>query len=276
MIEGTPNRCSDCHWIRRQDDPFRTRLGNECENCHRPISWTAVTWDHAANTGFPIGTQHTTVGCEGCHPSRRFDTPVSPDCFSCHGEDYRGAKNPDHVAAGFPTDCTVCHLPNHSSWRQGLFNHEYQLVGPHATADCASCHSSGVYAGLPSDCVDCHINKYNSTSRPNHPAAGFPTTCDDCHRARDTSWEQGVFNHTAFPIPHRNADCDECHTNTNNFGVFSCTSGGCHPLRETNGHHSEEEAPGYRYDSALCYSCHPNGRAEGDKRLRMRSSHARN
>jgi hypothetical protein len=28
VIQGTPTTCYDCHWVRRQDDPYRTRLGD--------------------------------------------------------------------------------------------------------------------------------------------------------------------------------------------------------------------------------------------------------
>ena len=51
QLKGTPTRCYDCHWVRRQDDLYKTRLGNECEDCHRPTSWTAVNWDHGSRTG---------------------------------------------------------------------------------------------------------------------------------------------------------------------------------------------------------------------------------
>jgi hypothetical protein len=39
---GTPTTCVQCHWIRRKDDRFQTKLGTECQSCHRPTSWTAV------------------------------------------------------------------------------------------------------------------------------------------------------------------------------------------------------------------------------------------
>ena len=133
-----------------------------------------------------------------------------------------------------------------------------------------------MYSGLPSDCVDCHIDDYNATTNPNHSAAGFPTTCDTCHGQADPNWFQGTFNHTYFPITsgrHAGADCADCHRNPSNFAVFSCLDAGCHPRSTIDQEHDEE--PGYVYDSAACYSCHPNGRPPGDKSLfRLRSSHA--
>jgi hypothetical protein len=38
--------------------------------------------------------------------------------------------------------------------------------------------------------------------------------------------------------------------------VFSCTV--CHARGDTDSHH--RSVTGYRYDSAACYACHPNGR----------------
>src|SRR5512138_1469385 len=50
QYRGTPSTCFECHWIRRKDDRFQTRLGVHCESCHRPTAWTAVNWNHAAQT----------------------------------------------------------------------------------------------------------------------------------------------------------------------------------------------------------------------------------
>ena len=103
VFKGTPTRCFDCHWIRRQDDLYRTQLGNDCENCHRPISWTAVTWNHAAQTGFALNGAHASLRCDQCHKNRVFaGTPT--DCYSCHaglpGRKEPGPRRrrlPDHV-----------------------------------------------------------------------------------------------------------------------------------------------------------------------------------
>ena len=84
-VKGTPTKCVDCHWIRRQDDPYRTRLGADCETCHRPISWTAVTWNHGAATGTPLSPAHRALACDNCHTNRRFDAG-SPSCYSCHAK----------------------------------------------------------------------------------------------------------------------------------------------------------------------------------------------
>ena len=167
LIKGTPTRCYDCHWIRRQDDPYRTRLGNECEECHRPTSWTAVLWDHGARTGMPLNGAHRSLNCDACHKDRVF-TNASFDCYSCHREDYEETDDPNHMRAGFPTTCELCHLPSHTSWEQASFNHaaSYPLVGVHATQACSSCHKNNVYAGTPRDCYGCHRTDYGAPAIP--------------------------------------------------------------------------------------------------------------
>jgi len=108
--------------------------------------------------------------------------------------------------------------------------------------------------------VGCHLTDYQATRNPNHVAAGFPTTCTSCHRQTDSSWNQAVFNHTWFPISsgrHAGHACSACHTDPNNFRVFTCFT--CHDRTRTDAIHSGRA--GYRYDSNACYSCHPQGRS---------------
>ncbi len=253
MIEGTPTKCYDCHWIRRQDDPHRTRLGNECENCHQPISWTATTFNHAQFTGYPLGGQHQTVDCTGCHPDRRFDGVIIPDCFSCHQPDYEATRDPNHAAAGFPTQCDVCHRASDASWQQGQFSHGYQLVGRHAAADCSDCHSGGVYQGTPTDCVGCHLPDYQTADDPDHAAAGFPTDCEVCHRQTDASWRDATFTHTyVLAGVHTTLQCASCHSSGIYQGLPSlCVD--CHRTDYDRTSSPNHQAAGF---STVCNSCH--------------------
>jgi hypothetical protein len=251
--KGTPTTCYDCHWIRRQDDPYRTILGVECEKCHEPIGWTPAKWNHEANTGFAIGRQHLTVDCVGCHPDRRFNGTVVPDCYSCHREDYESAREPDHVAAGFPTQCDVCHRPNDISWNQAVFDHEYSLLGQHATAGCAACHGNGIYAGTPRNCTGCHLNDYETSNNPGHRAAGFPTTCNLCHHRSDSSWQDADFNHV-FPLngAHAMLDCSSCHGN----GVYAGTPTDCVGCHLSDYNETEDPDHGGAGFPTDCEQCH--------------------
>jgi len=334
QFRGTPPTCYDCHWVRRQDDRFQTRLGTACESCHRPTTWAAVRWDHAGQAGVPLNASHRQVACESCHRDASFRA-TSVTCVSCHQKDFAATAAPNHAAAGFPPTCESCHRPGEPTWRNGggngfnhasafplvgvhasqpcvschrgnvfrgtarecvgchqanynrtqspnhvaagfpttceachrpteptwtaTFNHNatFALVGRHASATCQSCHVNGQYRGTARECVGCHLPAYNQTRNPSHAAVGFPTSCQTCHLAADAAWTQGRFNHTRFPLtgPH-NVTCAQCHTTPNNVTQFSCTT--CHERGKTDRDHQGEN--GYRYDSAACYACHPNGK----------------
>ncbi|HKE85378.1 MAG TPA: hypothetical protein VKB50_16560 [Vicinamibacterales bacterium] len=256
VYKGTPTRCFDCHWTRRQDDRYRLQIGSQCEQCHRPVSWSSTRFDHAM-TGLALSAAHRPLSCQSCHTNNTFKAQTA--CVSCHLQNYQAARTPDHVAAGFTTTCEACHLPSDTTFHQArFFNHtSFALVGVHAQQRCEACHKNGVYAGTPTTCTGCHLASYNLTRNPNHAAAGFPTTCEACHRITDTAWTQGTFNHR-FPItsgPHH-TDCTNCHVG-GVFQTFNCLN--CHQRTETDGHHRAIAA--YRYDSLACYSCHPNGRS---------------
>jgi hypothetical protein len=260
VYQGTPTTCYACHWIRRQDDRYRTRLGSTCETCHRSTSWTATTWNHTSATGVALNAAHRTLACESCHAGGRFVT--ASQCIQCHQKDYAATKSPNHQAAGFSIACDGCHKASASTWTSAALNHNalFPLVGLHATVACATCHVNNVFQGTPSDCYSCHKTEYQKTTTPNHLAAQFPTSCDSCHKASDASWTQGRFTHTAFPItsgPHANNACTACHTNPSSYTVFTCLT--CHNRTTTDNQHRNRA--GYRYDSNACYACHPNGRA---------------
>lgn len=256
VTKGTPQTCSSCHWVRRQDDPYRTMLGSQCEQCHRPTSWSAVRWDHAAATGMPLGPAHRTLDCASCHKNRVF-TGANGACVSCHRKDYDATTTPNHAAAGFSTQCAECHKVSDAAFNQTRFDHNqvFPLVGLHAVQNCATCHVSGRYAGTPTDCVGCHRTNYDRTTNPNHGAAGYSTDCQSCHRATDTIWRGTAVNHNAFfPLVgvHATVACVTCHVNNRYQGTPN-TCIGCHRTdydRTTSPNHA---AAGY---STACDGCH--------------------
>ncbi|MEZ5288824.1 MAG: multiheme c-type cytochrome [Vicinamibacterales bacterium] len=257
VFKGTPTRCFDCHWERRQDDRFKLQLGSQCEMCHRPVSWTSVRFDHAASTGMPLNGAHRQLACQTCHQGGNFQA-ANTTCISCHQQDFAAAQNPNHVAAGFPTTCEACHRPSDVTFNQARFDHQasFPLVGLHAQATCATCHRGNVFQGTPRDCVGCHRAEYERTSAPNHAAAGFPTTCDSCHRETDTSWSQGAgFNHAsifALVGTHAQAACVSCHRNN----VYRGTSRdcvGCHQDEYNRTSTPNHAAAGF---PTTCESCH--------------------
>ena len=262
VFRGTSRECVGCHQANynRTQNPNHVAAGfpTTCESCHRPTepTWTGASFNH--NATFALVGRHATAACAACHVNGQY-RGTSRDVRRLPQGNYNRTQNPNHVAAGFPTTCESCHRPTEPTWTGASFNHNatFALVGRHATAACAACHVNGQYRGISRECVGCHLPAYNQTRSPAHAAAGFPTTCQSCHQATDSAWTQGRFTHTRFPLtgPH-NVTCAQCHTTPNNFTQFSCTT--CHERAKTDSDHRGEN--GYRYDSAACYSCHPNGR----------------
>ncbi len=194
QYQGTPATCYACHWVRRKDDRYQTRLGTQCEQCHQPVSWTAVRWEHASTTGVALNASHRSVSCVSCHRNGNFNTGMVV-CSSCHRKDYDATRSPNHAAAGFSVNCESCHRPGDATWRTGVggdFNHNavFPLQGIHATVSCTSCHRSNVYKGTGRECVSCHQADYNATKNPNHAAAGFSTACETCHRPGGPQWRR--------------------------------------------------------------------------------------
>jgi hypothetical protein len=258
VYKGTPTRCYDCHWERRQDDRFRLQLGSQCEACHRPVSWTAVRFDHGASTGMPLNGAHRQIACQSCHQNNNFQT-ANTTCISCHQQDYQSAQTPNHLAAGFPTTCEACHRPSDTTFNQATFDHQasFALVGAHAQTTCATCHRNNVFRGTARDCVGCHRTEYERTSSPNHAAAGFPTTCESCHRETDPGWRgSGTgFNHAsvfALVGQHAQQQCVTCHRNNVYRGTaHDCV--GCHQEQYNRTTAPAHAAAGF---PTTCESCH--------------------
>jgi hypothetical protein len=211
---------------------------------------------------FPLVGAHVPLGCASCHASGVFKG-LSTACASCHLKDFNAATNPNHVSAGFPQQCELCHTAN--AWKPSSFNHAttaFPLTGAHTTVACANCHVGGRYAGTPTDCYACHKADFTSVTNPNHVAAGFPTTCTTCHTT--IKWTGATFNHTWFPIysgAHQGkwTTCADCHSNPSNYKAFTCTN--CHAHDKTLMDPKHNGVRNYVYNSANCYACHTNGRA---------------
>ena len=262
MYEGTSTECWACH----QDDydgttdPEHAQAGfsQDCTACHTVNGWDGATFEHAF---FPLIGGHAAPSCTQCHVNEVYQG-TSTECWACHQDDYDGTTDPEHAQAGFSQDCTACHTVN--GWDGATFEHAFfPLIGGHAAPSCTQCHVNEVYQGTSTECWACHQDDYDGTTDPDHAAAHFPIDCASCHPV--TSWDDGEFDHDGsyFPIytgSHREAwnDCSDCHTNSSDYGVFSCID--CHEhsdQAEVDNDHDEE--PNYEYNSNACYSCHPDG-----------------
>jgi hypothetical protein len=261
VYKGLSTACNSCHLKDYQGttnpNHAAASFPQDCSLCHSTTDWTSATFNHTTQTTFPLTGKHTTATCVQCHSSGVYKG-LSTACFSCHSNEYNTATNPNHATLGYPQDCSQCHST--TDWTSATFNHTtvgFTLVGKHATTQCLLCHVGGKFPGTPTDCYSCHTTEYTTTTNPNHVAAGFPKTCLTCHLSTIVDWTGATFNHTYFPMNHGNANgvCATCHTNSNDYSVFSCT--GCHLKPQTDSNHSGVK--NYVYNSTNCYSCHPKG-----------------
>jgi len=259
----TQTSCVSCH---QQDynnaktpvDHITANFPTTCETCHDTVNWNDGKFDHA-QTGWALTGSHTVPprACSDCHVNNNYKLNNTA-CVTCHLNDFNGTTNPNHVSAGFPQTCEVCH--DTVKWTDANFDHSktgFPLTGSHTVPPrvCTDCHVNNNYTTLPTACYGCHKTDYQNATNPNHIAAGFPTTCETCH---DTvKWADGKFNHTWFPTNHGGANgvCTTCHTNPNDFTVFTCTN--CHTKSQTDPKHNGVR--GYVYNSVNCYQCHKNG-----------------
>ncbi len=260
---GLSTECISCHQdnYNNTTNPDHSSVGysTDCASCHTiNPDWTPAIVDHDF---FPLTLGHDIQDCNQCHTSGSY-SGLSTECVSCHQNDYNNSTDPDHQDAGFSTDCVTCHTTN-PNWTPTSWDHNdiYPLNGAHANIanDCTACHSGG-YSNTPNTCASCHQDEYNNTTDPNHKSAQFPTDCIECHN--ESAWTPASFDHDGqyFPIyngKHKDEwnSCTDCHTNTNNYAVFTCLT--CHTSSETNNDH--KDVSGYVYESGACLQCHPNG-----------------
>lgn len=258
VFYGQTRDCIDCHRpeYERVTEPNHV-LGQfpiDCRLCHNMVAWEGIGYDHLT---FPLNGMHRTADCSSCHQNNQY-WGISTECVSCHLREYNNATNPNHIQAGYPTDCEICHGTNALDWHGARIDHDrfWPLKGAHRGLDCNACHFRGY--NISSDCVICHLDDYNNTTSPNHRQVGFHTDCEYCHLVEATTWTQVYFTHQ-FPIfsgNHQHLSCTDCHL-TANFYEFSCID--CHEHSKNQMDEEHDDVIGYVYNSLACYSCHPTG-----------------
>ena len=245
-------QCRDCH-----TDVHQGRLGSDCADCHATVTWDNRIQMMARHelTNFPLLGPHAQAQCEDCHVNqqRHEFSLVSSECESCHQVDFQTSRNPNHVQAGFPRDCLLCHSPLTHAWSADAFDHSfYPLTGGHTAVDCEACHTQG-YTNTPTDCIACHRQDYTATLDPNHVANGFSENCEDCHST--AGWTPAAFDHnqTQFPLSggHAISDCLACHAQGYNNTPTDCIS--CHREDYTATLDPNHVANGF---SENCETCH--------------------
>ena len=247
--------CIDCH---RQDylstsNPNHVQAGfsNDCLTCHpvNSFKWSGAGFDHAF---FALVEGHSIPKCEDCHTTGNY-SDSSPECNSCHHQDFLATTNPNHAASAFPLNCSNCHtlIPG---WKPAGFDHsKFPLTLGHSGIDCTDCHKGGNYSSTSPDCVSCHNQDFVATTNPNHAASNFPLTCSNCHTV-NPGWKPASFDHSKFPLTqgHSGINCTDCHKG----GNYSSTSPDCVSCHKTDYDNSlNPRHPGLNF-SLTCTMCH--------------------
>ena len=148
-FKGAREDCTGCH-----TDVHRGELGADCARCHTPRAFQdrEVMLRAHQTTRFALEGSHRALDCSNCHsPAGQGGLQFvarSTACVSCHAPEYAAARQPDHVAGGFPRDCANCHAA--TIWGRARFNHDmsgFPLVGAHRAVGCMECHTGGRYPG---------------------------------------------------------------------------------------------------------------------------------
>ena len=194
---GTSAQCAGCHLpaYQKTTNPNHVAAGfpQDCTACHTTTQWKGAKFDHN-KARFALTGAHVQTACAQCHVGGKY-TGTSAQCAGCHLAAYQKTTNPNHVAAGFPQDCTACHTT--TRWKGAKFDHSktrFALTGAHVQTACAQCHVGGKYPGTSAQCAGCHLAAYQKTTNPNHVAAGFPQDCTACHTT--THWQGATFDHS--------------------------------------------------------------------------------
>jgi hypothetical protein len=252
--------CVSCHLKDYQatNDPNHIQAGfpQTCQQCHNTTDWGSGSFNHAS-TGWALTGFHATVSCQQCHTNNNYKlTSSNAQCASCHMTDFNVTKNPPHPAAGFPTDCSVCH--GTSSWLGATFNHAstgWPLTGFHATVQCSQCHVNNNYKLTSTACVTCHLQDFQTAKSPDHIASGFPQQCNVCHNT--TAWIPASFNHNNTPFPltgfHLKVPCAQCHVN-NNYTSLPTDCYSCHKADYTATNNPNHTSAGFPTTCATCHN----------------------
>ncbi|MDE2219259.1 MAG: hypothetical protein KGJ52_02670, partial [Gammaproteobacteria bacterium] len=213
--------------------------GAACESCHSNTTFTMPGGFVIPNMSgaAPPAMVHAAVGataCATCHGAGKTDFGMTPKATVT-------ISSVNHIPVGSAT-CDTCHsrtafstfvIPNASVTAAPGMVH----TAVTSTA-CSTCHERGLtWVGTSPTAVV--TRPLLEASGATHPTSG---ECSDCHKS--TTSFKGASNFPANHIPllaGSSANCSVCHTNPNDFSVFTMST------------------PGHALVGSVCASCHATG-----------------
>lgn len=254
VFSDASTRCESCH-----KDVHQSSLGPDCARCHNPTSWIIPNEILLhQRTRFPLVGAHQIADCSACHSgySRMYFPPINVACITCHAKDYYATTSPNHVTAGFSTQCQECHSISDMVWTASSFDHSFfPLVGGHNIQNCYACHTKGSnFKGLSANCYSCHQKDYVATTNPSHTSLSFSTDCSTCHTT-NPGWKPATFaihsNYYVIAGAHTTLSCDQCHQG--NYSSAPTTCYGCHKNDYDGTTNPAHASAGFPTD---CIQCH--------------------
>jgi len=168
--------CLGCH-----QDPHKSKLSNDCLECHNQESWQVKIFDHSRSS-FLLKGKHEKLSCNLCHVDD-VSKSIGGKCINCH----RG--NDKHLG-NFGDKCQSCH--DEKTWEKPHFNHfektKYRLTGQHKNVTCKSCHK-GEFS-----LQDSLNNLSRKTVKPVDR-----NSCFACHKTQDVH------------LGNNGENCQQCH-----------------------------------------------------------------
>ena len=188
VYANTPTDCNSCHnaAFNASLNPNHKTVGlsTDCASCHTTNpGWRPSTFNHSSV--YPLQGAHAAIAsnCTACHKTGNVKAAPTT-CYGCHTTDYNTAT-PNHLSAGFPTNCTSCHSQN--AWSPSTWNHDAQYFPIY----------SGKHKGRWTNCNECHTT-----------AGNFSVfNCLNCHQKAVTdSHHRGINGYS-----YNSLACYSCH-----------------------------------------------------------------
>lgn len=201
FADKPPTKCASCHERDDAQKGHKGRYGDKCETCHGGKTWTPVTFDHDADTRYPLRGKHRASKCDDCHRIPPYEQKPDARCIACHARD-------DKHDGQLDKQCQNCH--SEGTWRENSFDHKrsrFPLLGKHAQLRCTQCHAGLAFKDAKPECVSCHAK-----TNP-HPGR-YTAECQDCHDAQ--AWKSITYDHNPrgrFKMDgkHQRLACIACH-----------------------------------------------------------------
>ena len=258
--------CVDCHLADYQATTSPNHVtGNystDCAECHliNSFTWSGTGINHDF---FPLTLGHEIGDCQQCHTGGDY-SGLSPECSTCHFDDYQSSTNPNHVQLEFSINCLDCHSTN-PGWQPADFSQHDELYFPVYSGShngtwnvCSECHTSPAnYAQF--SCIDCHEHNKPDTDEEHNEVGGYVYESMACYECHPTGEGEGGFNHniSQFPLTgaHITTPCADCHVSGYQGTPTNCDA--CHIAaynQTTSPSHTDLNLP---TDCSDCHTTNP-------------------